>query len=349
MSILTVNLVVPSSGDGPIVDISALIGQKTVTLTGLFAGSYTLLVSDDGTSFVPAAFFNSGGVEGIEQTISGAFQFAKVRSNAIAHGSVSMKVTGVARAGENHFATLATFPPGSGGSGPIIDTGILFPPSGLETDIALLCSGIFTGNIVVMGSNDGVKWNPVGEFEAAPSQHSLLGLPQSLEFSPLPTQDLTRYLQVVADAVIMGTAIVSIGGRIPIQASGGGGGIPSIEEEAARSTTLNPPVNGEILYEWTVNFDSEPVGKQIGTSISYILKSTANGGMIWLYVGATNPGSTAGGTIVYTAGSAVTAEFFVKSGFSFANLGGIQLVQLVGLMNQPTTDVETIRSVGIVW
>ena len=65
MSIAIVPVIVPSSGEGPIADISALVGPKTVTLTGRFTGTYTLLASHNNVNFVPALLFDTDGVEGV--------------------------------------------------------------------------------------------------------------------------------------------------------------------------------------------------------------------------------------------------------------------------------------------
>ena len=45
---------VPVSGDGPVADISSLVGPKTVILTGTFVGVYTLFASHDGLTFGPS-------------------------------------------------------------------------------------------------------------------------------------------------------------------------------------------------------------------------------------------------------------------------------------------------------
>ena len=51
MSIISVPVTVPPSGDGPVASIADLVGAKTVTLTGLFEGAYVLLASHDDTTF----------------------------------------------------------------------------------------------------------------------------------------------------------------------------------------------------------------------------------------------------------------------------------------------------------
>lgn len=349
MAINTVSVTVPASGDGPVADISALVGQKTVILTGRFRGSYTLLVSDNDADFVPAAFFDADGIEGIEQTISGSFKSARVRSNAVASGPVTMEVTGIVGLNENHFTTLATLPPGNGGVGAVIDTAALFPPSGLEEDIAFLCRGTFEGSIAVMGSNDGADWNPIGDFKAGPVQRTLLGQTQVLEFSPLSTKDLTRYLRIDANARISITTVVTVGGRIPL--GGGAGGselLADIHEDEARSTSFLA-AGLEIIYEETVDLSEVPAGTPLLLRFSGILRTT-NGavGTIIVNVGATNPGDASGGTGVasITGAPGTDQQISVLSG-PFANPGGTDvLVQVVAGCN-PSSEIAFLRGIDI--
>jgi len=72
-------------------------------------------------------------------------------------------VAGVVGAGQNYFATLATLMQGSMGPQASIDTWSLFPPTGIEKGISVICRGFFTGNILVEGSTDNVNWNPIGQ------------------------------------------------------------------------------------------------------------------------------------------------------------------------------------------
>jgi len=53
--ITPINLPVPFSGDGPVVDVSSLIGPKTVQLSGTYVGYYDVLGSQDGQTFVTVA------------------------------------------------------------------------------------------------------------------------------------------------------------------------------------------------------------------------------------------------------------------------------------------------------
>ena len=61
MAISIVNLVIPKTGDGPIVDVSTMVGLKTVTVSGGFTGVYTLLASHDDVNFDPIVSFSYNG------------------------------------------------------------------------------------------------------------------------------------------------------------------------------------------------------------------------------------------------------------------------------------------------
>ena len=180
MSIIPVNIPVPVSGDGPIVSIANLVGEKTVQLSGLFEGYYDLLATHNGVDFVAVASFDASGPEGIKQTVPGAFSAVRLRSNAQAITAVVCEVSGVSGVGENGFGTIASIGAGFSGLTPIVDTSIFITPSGSEVDTNFICRGDFTGAIVVLGSIDGLEFNPIGEFrvdrrpEGSPPSSSFL-------------------------------------------------------------------------------------------------------------------------------------------------------------------------------
>ena len=57
MATFILNIPVPSAGDGVAVNVSVLVGEKTVTLSGTFEGQYVLLGSHDGIHFDPILSF----------------------------------------------------------------------------------------------------------------------------------------------------------------------------------------------------------------------------------------------------------------------------------------------------
>ena len=82
MSISIVTVTVPPFGDGPIADVSALVGAKTVTLAGFFEGAYVLLASHDDATFDPVLTFNADGKESIKLTLPDAYKSVRVRTVA---------------------------------------------------------------------------------------------------------------------------------------------------------------------------------------------------------------------------------------------------------------------------
>jgi hypothetical protein len=224
MAIASVNIPVPLNGDGPVINISNLVGQKTVELTGNFQGQYQLLGGHAADKLVPVVQFDAGGPEGIKQTLNEAYQFVAVRSIATpaAGNTITMSVAGAVATGENHFGSLATLNPGDIGPQPIIDTATLFPPTGLEQAINIICEGDFEGTIVIEGSIDGSDFSPIGQFTGYHRGRTLIGLDKPLEFGPLPTEDKTRYIRINVGANIKAVTNLTIGGQIP--AGGGAAG-----------------------------------------------------------------------------------------------------------------------------
>ena len=215
MSVISVSVPVPSSGDGPAVNVAMLLGSKTVVLAGTFAGSYTLLASHDNATFVPVVTFDSGGPEKIGATFDEAYLSVRVRANAAQSAlPVTMEVSGVDSGGASFFAVLPLVMPGSSGPQPVVDTYALFPPTGLEAGINFICAGVFVGSVVVEGSADGSDFAVVGTFTAGTQQRSLLGMTQNLEFGPLSTTDKTRYVRLVVQGQVSGTTTVTVGGTL---------------------------------------------------------------------------------------------------------------------------------------
>jgi hypothetical protein len=225
MATRTASIPVVSSGDGPQVAISDLVGQKTVVLSGFFQGSYTLLATHDGSDFAPVLLFNTDGQEKIVLTLSEAYSAVKLRTNANTTGMVTASISGVSVPGQNSFVSFPPIPAGATGPQASIDTFVLVPPTGFEADINFIVSAtLLTGSLVIEGSADNVNFNPVGTFTGGSVQRSLVGLPASLEFNPLPSQDIVQYYRVNVQGQLASQAIVTMGGGVP--ASGGGAGIP---------------------------------------------------------------------------------------------------------------------------
>jgi hypothetical protein len=219
MSISIINVPVPATGDGPIVNLATLVGEKTVELSGTFKGKYILLGTQNGSAFVPVAMFDSDGKEDMKQTLPLALIAVKVRALADLAVGVNVNVSGVASFGSNKFATVASIAPGASGVQPVVDLFAVFPPTGIEQDIGLLCSGGFRGVALIEGSLDNIDFNPIGIFPADSRPSALIGLPPVLEFGPLTTKNLIRYIRVTLNGVVSSTVTVTIGGSVPATGS----------------------------------------------------------------------------------------------------------------------------------
>jgi hypothetical protein len=214
MSTIIQVIPVPQSGLGASVDVSSMVGPKTVFLTGRFKGAYVLYGSQDGTHFAPLFQFDAGGVEGIRQTFKGALARLAIKSLAADAVGVTASVSGESVPGDNTFVVLGTLGPGASGAQPSYDLGA----SNFQSDVSFLLAGGLEGKLVVEGSSDNVGWNPVGQFSVDPSGPGLLG-PSSPEFAPLETDDLVRYVRLNVLGRVVGGLTVTVGGS-----KGGGGG-----------------------------------------------------------------------------------------------------------------------------
>ena len=215
MSISILPIQVPVSGYGTSVDVSSLTGKKTITLSGTFDGSYVLLGSHDGTNYAPLLTFDAGGVAGIQQTFDGAVAWLKMLSLARNPNGVTASVSGLSNPGSNSFTSLPSLPPGSGGAGPSVDLGLV----NFQEDLNFIASGQLRGQVIVEGSLDGVRFNPISSFASQPTTSSLLGT-QDLAFSPISTSDMIRYARLNVQGIILSTFMVTIGGSRSTAGSG---------------------------------------------------------------------------------------------------------------------------------
>jgi hypothetical protein len=358
MPIATYNVNVPPSGDGALVDISVIVGAKTVVLTGFFTGSYTLLASHDNGEFVPVLLFNAGGQESIKQTLSSAYKSVRLRSNAgaVPASSVTCSISGVAKPGENLFADLVTFLPGGPTQSAIIDTATLFPPTGLEQEINIICAGSLVGDISVEGSLNGSDFNTLGIFQGSPPQRPLVGLPQVLEFSPLVTPDKVRYLRITLAGQVSSPASLTIGGRIPATGTVGTSSLVFLAEDDGRAAVENNSTSSTetILYEVETNLASAPAALTLQLNGITLMQGVNATGRFRVYVGATGPGDTAGSTLAVDSGNLTnqTEDTISVTGLPISHPGGKSLIQVTGVVSPPGlnngTSAANLRGVTVV-
>jgi hypothetical protein len=321
--ITPVSVPVPYSGDGPAVDVSALVGPKTVQLSGTYEGYYDLLGSQDGQTFVPVASFNASGPEGIEQTIPGAFSSVKLRSGATGAAGVVCEVSGVAGSGQNGFGVVASLSGSSSGLTAVVDTSTFIPPTGSEADTCFLCRGSFTGPITILGSIDGVEFNPIGAWNPGRLPQ---GTPPVLEFAPITTEAKVRYVRLLVSGVVTGSTVVTMGGRVPPSGSGPSGTNVAI----VTSSTLNAgfyfagqPATGPVFTD------------ALGNTVNYT-GSGAYGDSDVVCVGSNNSAAAGEdplvliGTELSSSGSGQVSGILVLIGSSSGVLDSVYNAVLIG-------------------
>jgi hypothetical protein len=79
--------------EGPAVDVSTLVAEKSVEISGIYVGLYVVLGSHDGINYVPVLSFGSGiGVQSFKQSMSFVLRFMKVRRRARNESTVVMNI-----------------------------------------------------------------------------------------------------------------------------------------------------------------------------------------------------------------------------------------------------------------
>jgi hypothetical protein len=332
MAIASVSVPVPSSGDGAPVSIANLVGEKTVILTGLFKGQYAILAGHELGALVPVLQFDAGGEAGLEQTLPEAYSYVAVRAqvnNTVIGPPITVVVNGVVGTGENKFAPLASLVPGSMGPQAAIDTYALFPPTGLEESISIICSGLFEGNLIIEGSEDQAVWNPIGQFAATPVGRTLLGLPRVLEFGPLGTPNLVRYVRVNVSAKITGPTTLTIGGRIP--AAGGAGGTTTLEFSSSLGKETTPAATDEeILYQEPVDLTTITAATIKATLSGIVCVTGPTNGTFKAYLGSVTPGVVGTLAATITTNSNGVQVLVSATGAAIATPGGVTLLQITG-------------------
>jgi hypothetical protein len=320
MSVLTVPVPVPASGDGPTVDVSSLVGPKTVQLSGNFRGYYDLLASQDDINFDAVASFDPGGDAGIEQTVPGAFKSFRLRANVSQVISpVACQVSAVLGTGENGFGTIASLAAGFSGLTPAVDTSTFIPPTGSEEDTVFLCRGAFQGQVIVLGSSDGVEFNPVGSFSADRLPE---GAPPTLELAPLTTLDKTRYVRLQVPGTTTGPTVVTLGGRVPAGAAGTP--MPMFVVDSGGATALQALAQGVVT---TFGADSVVIGNGAAATAAatqaVVLGANASAGQVGAVAIGMNSSNTGPVSVVVGPNcSVVGAPGSIAIGLGAQVLGG---------------------------
>lgn len=140
-----------------------------------------------------------------------------------------------------------------------------------------------------------------------------------------------------------GISLQRVGQDITIATSPGSTNKVTISHEGAAYV---PGTSESIVREWLVNFDDAGAAS-IKAMLAAIVKASGGLGTYKLWVGATAPGATAGGTVRATfTTSSTTEEMKENLGASFANPGGQKLVQLTAV-NDTANEKSYIRGIQI--
>ena len=240
MSTSVVSIPVPSSGFGPAVDVSSLVGEKTVVLSGRFRGAYVLYGSHDGARFAPLLIFNAGGIESVRQTFNVALSYVRLKSLATGAGGVSASISGLSVPGDNSFTSI--------GVGGVVDLGT----DSYQVDLNFMGFGQVNGRVIVEGSLDGSGFNPIGEFAFQGATNSLLGGGSGIEFSPVVCPDRIRYVRLDVQGAISGAFVVTVGGAV----SEGGGGAGTLaatydagSSPADQTMTIADTKGGMVVFD----------------------------------------------------------------------------------------------------
>ena len=243
MSTLVVSIPVPSSGFGPAVDVSSMVGEKTVVLSGRFRGAYVLYGSHQsgpGARFAPLLIFNAGGIEGVKQTFKVSLAQVKLKSLASGAAGVSANISGLSVPGDNSFTSV--------GVGGVLDLG----SDAFQVDLNFMGFGVVNGAVVVEGSLDGMSFNPLGNFSSSLASPSLLGGGAGIEFSPIVCSDRIRYVRLNVQGSATSGFVVTVGGAV--SEGGGGAGTLAATYDVGSSTsdqtmTLDNARGGNVVFD----------------------------------------------------------------------------------------------------
>lgn len=305
---------VPGTGEyGAAVDVTTYARDKTLVAQGP-QGSHIIVEGslDGGVTFAPLT-----SIEPLPNPSNKELPYVltHIRARNIgALGVVSLAVSAVVASGTE--ITL-----------PAID-GVAVDTSAFGESKTILITGTYTGSIVIYGSEDGTTFVPVLTlFTRASDARSIEGIYQSMKAG-----------------VVGGSAssvVVGIGASDDQSSGGGSNGLPIVIPMAPLDWGLpdenaSPP-EALVVFEQDVPFGGVQVANLVCAiaGIAKIFAFDAPGLMrVFVYVGATAPGSVAGGTQIYDSGD--LAPFDVEQRFgglssSFPTPAGNALVQIAAI------------------
>lgn len=219
MATASFNLVVPSAnGLGAAVDVSTLVGEKTLTFSGNIQATVTVLVSIAGAAgpFFPVVSFTGP----TKQIIEVACSHMRVLVSGYITGSAALDVTALTT---TTFKSAAPAVPAANGVGAASAT------PDWEDFHTVICTGTFSGAVVLQISGDNSDWSDCMVFNE-PGIQSKVFSAQFVRLRRAGVPDISVGNPVVNVAAV---AFSSGGGG-----GGGGGGLWTTVGTLAAPTTM---------------------------------------------------------------------------------------------------------------
>ena len=231
--ILTLSVPSEDNKFGTALDVSTLSGEKTVTLSGVYDGQFSVFGSHDGISYVPVLTFDAGtGVSQAKLTFSYVLKYLKLFRKSRTATNISVKVSSQESCSANNFVTLPVIPARAEGAQASTDLNSVVPPTGLNPGFTAIVNGNFSGTIILEGSLDNANFNPIGQNQSGESVGGFQSYPPSVTddsplLSPITSNDTVRYIRLnVAPGTFVKSAVtVTLGGSQNVSCLSSGNGM----------------------------------------------------------------------------------------------------------------------------
>lgn len=157
--------------DGASVDVSDLGPSKSIQISGDYEGQYIILGSHDDVHYAPLLTFNSGvGEQSFKRTMQFSVRYLKVRRRAFASNVTAIFVAApyqcTCSGGNNSSGTGATQIFSLDVPGQDNTDGIALDVGDMASRKSIQISGIYQGQLIVLGSHDGVHYVPLLTFNS---------------------------------------------------------------------------------------------------------------------------------------------------------------------------------------
>lgn len=217
MANIFVTLNVPAgNGTGTAADVSGMGADKTFICTGAFEAAVNIEVSEDNSTWGPAAYFSGPGFQRLTVTA----RFARVRISGYVNGTPGAGIG----ADDAAASFVALNVPAGDGAG----TASATTNFGDNKSVVTACSADWVGTITLEGSVDGTSYAPIISLTTSDRENF---------------QGVFRLMRVRISGFKAGTATVSIGG-VSDEGEGGTGDSFDLEAVSTNTTTITAYIDG---------------------------------------------------------------------------------------------------------